>query len=216
MGMANAHGQCTAESGPGTAALVELYTSEGCSSCPPADRWLAGLRERHAPGTLVPLALYVHSWANREFSLSQKKLLPLQRLALVFTPLVVLQGRDFRGWGTKAFEQAVAQINAQPARVRISLALLGADQQGLQVETRAEVPPGVPDAALYVAAYQSGVGHEYVVLEWQGPFPVQGRVVERRTLKLLPGAAAANSGVAAFVQDRATGEVLQALMRTSC
>src|SRR5687767_15441147 len=80
------HGQCIAESGPGTAALVELYTSEGCSSCPPADRWLRGLRERHAPGTLVPATLYVHSWANREFSLSQKKLLPLQRLAFVFTP----------------------------------------------------------------------------------------------------------------------------------
>jgi hypothetical protein len=206
-----------AESGPGTAALVELYTSEGCSSCPPADRWLAGLRERHAPGTLVPLALYVHSWANREFSLSQKKLLPLQRLALVFTPLVLLQGRDFRGWGTKAFEQAVARINAQPAKARISLVLLRADQQGLQVETRAEVPPGVPDAALYVAAYQSRVlGHDYVVLEWQGPFPVQGRVVERRTLKLLPSAAAANSGAAAFVQDRASGEVLQALMRSPC
>jgi hypothetical protein len=233
------HGQCTAESGPGTAALVELYTSEGCSSCPPADRWLAGLRERHAPGTLVPLALHVDYWdyigwkdpyAKREYSLRQRKLSQLQRLALVYTPQVVLQGRDFRGWATKAFEQAVARINAQPAKARISLALLGADQHGLQVETRAEVPPGMPDAVLYVAAYQSRLesrvtagenrgrilSHDYVVLEWQGPFRVQGRVVERRTLKLLPGASPANSGAAAFVQDRATGEVLQALMRTSC
>jgi hypothetical protein len=238
--MASAHAaHCSAESGPGTTALVELYTSEGCSSCPPADRWLAGLGKRHAPGTLVPLALHVDYWdyigwkdpyAKREFSLRQRKLSQLQRLALVYTPQVVLQGRDFRGWGTKAFEEAVARINAQPARARIGLSILGADKQGLQVEAAAELLERTDDAALYVAAYQSRLenrvtagenrgrilSHDYVVLEWQGPFPVQGRVLERRTLQLLPGAGAANSGVAAFVQNRGTGEVLQALMRSAC
>src|SRR5262245_12958409 len=50
--------QCVAQSGAGTAALVELYTSEGCSSCPPADRWLSGLAKRPS-GSVVPLALHV-------------------------------------------------------------------------------------------------------------------------------------------------------------
>ena len=51
---------CEARSGPQTAALVELYTSEGCSSCPPADRWLAKLATT-AP-TAVPIAFHVDYW----------------------------------------------------------------------------------------------------------------------------------------------------------
>lgn len=231
--------QCVAQSGPGTTALVELYTSEGCSSCPPADRWLASLGQRYAPDRVVPLALHVDYWdyigwkdpyARREFSLRQRKLSQLQRLALVYTPQVVLQGRDFRGWGTKGFDEALARINARPARAHLKLELLRADAKGLEVEAAAELAEPVGDPVLYVAAYQSRLEsrvtagenrgriltHDYVVLEWLGPFAVPGRLVERRTLPLLPGAGAANSGVAAFVQSRKTGEVLQALLRSNC
>jgi hypothetical protein len=233
--------QCVAESGPGTAALVELYTSEGCSSCPPADRWLASLGQRYAPGSLVPLALHVDYWdyigwkdpyAKREFSLRQRKLSQLQRLALVYTPQVMLQGRDFRGWGTKAFDDALARINAQPAKARLKLHLLGVDAKGLEVEATAELLERADDAALYLAVYKSKLqsrvsagenrgrilSHDYVVLEWQGPFGFlkEMHLSERRRLALLPGAQAANSGVAAFVQNRRSGEVLQALMRSAC
>jgi hypothetical protein len=233
--------QCVAESGPGTAALVELYTSEGCSSCPPADRWLASLGERHSTANVVPLALHVDYWdyigwkdpyARREFSLRQRKLSQLQRLALVYTPQVLLQGRDFRGWGSKAFDEALARINAQPAKARLKLHLLGVDAKGLEVEASAELIERMDDAALYLAVYESKLqsrvsagenrgrilNHDYVVLEWQGPFgfPREMPLTERRRLPLLPGAQAANSGVAAFVQNRRTGEVLQALMRSAC
>ena len=230
---------CVSESGPNTAALVELYTSEGCSSCPPAERWLGTLPERYPGTAVVPLALHVDYWdyigwkdsyAKREFALRQKKLSQLQRMALVYTPQVMLQGRDFRRWGTQAFDEAVARINSQPAKARLKLSLLRVDERALEVEVTAELASPARDAALYLASYQSRLQnkvtagenrgriltHDHVVLEWLGPLEVQNRRVERRTLPLLPGAAAANSGAAAFVQERRTGEVLQALLRSSC
>ena len=236
--------KCVAESGSRTAALVELYTSEGCSSCPPADRWLSGLGPRgFAPDRVVPLSLHVDYWdyigwkdpyAKREFSQRQRKLSQLQRMALVYTPQVLLQGRDFRDWGGRAFDDAVASINAQPARARISLEIRSFKGSLLDVVASAERlgPATEGDPVLYLAAYQNRLqgpvlagenrgrtlAHDYVVLEWQGPFALgaAGRATERRALPLLPKAVAAHSGVVGFVQDLRTAEVLQALMLPAC
>src|SRR3954469_25856231 len=102
-----AHGEkCTARSGDKTAALVELYTSEGCDSCPPADRWLSSLgAQGYAPDRIVPIALHVDYWdyigwkdpyAHAAHSARQRKMARLARAAMVYTPQVLLQGRDFR------------------------------------------------------------------------------------------------------------------------
>jgi len=234
---------CAAESGPHTAALVELYTSQGCSSCPPADRWLSSLGARgYAPGRVVPIALHVDYWdyigwkdpyAKREFSLRQRKLTQLQRMALVYTPQVMLQGRDFRAWSGPAFDEAVSRINARPAAATIKLRIAALDAGGMRVSTLAKVHDAGrrADAALYLAAYESRLEnrvtagenrgrtlrHDYVVLEWQGPFALSaGALDEERLLPLLPGAVPTNSGVAGFVQNRRTAEVLQALMLPVC
>ena len=235
--------QCQARSGPQTAALVELYTSEGCDSCPPADRWLQGLAGRGlAPERVVPLSLHVDYWdyigwkdpyAHQRHSERQRKLAQVMRARIVYTPQVLLQGEDFRRWGTSAFDEAVARVNARPARANISLILHTGQPATLAAEVRAELldPAQEADAALYLASYENKLvakvvagenrgrtlAHDYVVLEWVGPIAFsKGKVAERRALPLLPKAVAANSGVAAFVQNRRSGEVLQALMLPAC
>lgn len=51
------------ESGPRRAALIELYTSEGCSSCPPAEQWLSSLADNPALWRrIVPVAFHVTYW----------------------------------------------------------------------------------------------------------------------------------------------------------
>jgi len=54
---------CSTYSGTHTTALVELYTSEGCDSCPAADHWLSSLfAQGFRPDQVVPLALHVDYW----------------------------------------------------------------------------------------------------------------------------------------------------------
>lgn len=222
-------GQCVANSRTNTVALVELYTSDRCRSCPPADRWLSDLVKRgYVPERVVPLALHVDygdyiGWKDLhprgDFGSRQRKLTQLQRLALVYTPQVMLQGRDFRGWGTAAFDHAVAGINAVPARARLGLELVSMKSEAVSVRATAEIldPGHLADTALYLAAYESRPDSRHVVLEWQGPLAFsEPRLTLERELPLLPRAVPGSSGVVAFVQNRRTAEVLQALMLPAC
>jgi len=239
-------GQCSAKSAATTTALVELYTSEGCDSCPPADRWLSSLGAKgYAPDRVVPIALHVDYWdyigwkdpyARQAFSARQRKMAALARAAAVYTPQVLLQGQEFRAWRgpfNAPFEQAVAKINARPAKARIALQLDTRSKEAFDVEAAAELLEGLPpaDLGLYLGAYENklisevkagenrgkSLPHDYVVLQWAGPYEFKGaKLVERQRLGLLPKAVPANSGVVAFVQNKANGEVLQALMLPAC
>ena len=237
-------GACSASSAARTVALVELYTSEGCNSCPPADRWLSSLGARgYAPDRVVPIALHVDYWdyigwkdpfAKREFSARQRELAALQRLSFVYTPQVLVQGKDFRSWGGAAFDEALARINARPAQAAIALSLSGPGPDGFEVAVDARLLEASrrESAALYLAAYENKLvsqvtagenhgktlAHDYVVMEWTGPigFGADGGIAEKRRLPLAPKAVPGNSGVVAFIQNRASGEVLQALMRPTC
>src|SRR3569832_721519 len=53
---------CQARSPATLTPVVELYTSEGCSSCPPADRWLSALKDDAAKGRVVAQAFHVGYW----------------------------------------------------------------------------------------------------------------------------------------------------------
>jgi hypothetical protein len=234
---------CSARSPEHTTALVELYTSEGCSSCPPAERWLSGLAEAYSPERVVPIALHVDYWdyigwkdpyAKRAFSQRQRKLSQLQRLALVYTPQVLLQGADFRPWAGREFDRAVGRINAAPARARLQLEIASLSAARLRLLANAQLHAGVDgeDKGLYLAAYENRLEsrvtagensgrtltHDRVVLEWRGPYAFgrDARVATEVDLDLLPGAQASRSGVVGFVQDRRTGEVLQALALAAC
>jgi hypothetical protein len=95
---------CTAHSGPSPASVVELYTSEGCSSCPPADRWLSALTTR---ADVVGLAFHVDYWdrlgwkdrfASPRYTQRQVTQQAVNGARFAYTPQVVVDGHDRADW----------------------------------------------------------------------------------------------------------------------
>ncbi|MFK8013601.1 MAG: DUF1223 domain-containing protein [Marinicellaceae bacterium] len=136
--------------------VIELYTSEGCSSCPPADRWLSSLKNNSELfKSFIPIALHVDYWdyigwtdalAFRENSQRQRLYKHLENLNSVYTPGILKAGKEWRGWystGIKASNDQVGILNIDivnnnikakfdtkdKSEYRLVVALLGMDIQ---------------------------------------------------------------------------------------
>jgi hypothetical protein len=90
-----------------SASLVELYSSEGCSSCPPAETWLNQLKTKPNLWTdLFPVDFHVNYWDNLGWpdrfateSITQRQRDYATRLATdLYTPEFLVNGREWRHW----------------------------------------------------------------------------------------------------------------------
>ena len=219
---------CASRSAPQQTPLVELYTSEGCSSCPPADRWLSSLPA--APtGTGQPAVLaaafHVSYWdrlgwpdrfASPDFTARQAGLMRASGARYVYTPQVVVNGRDWRGWPT------LPAAGAAPARASIAL-----QRRGGQVQVNVAPGPGAPaQLGLWWALLEDGHGsavsagenrgaqlrHDHVVRRY-GQLPAWPAQAEARLPPLVVpanGEGGRQARLLVVVTDAATGAPLQA------
>jgi hypothetical protein len=95
---------CQRTAGAQPPAVVELFTSQGCSSCPPADRWLSTLKGQ---SDVVALSFHVNYWnhlgwkdpyATPDTTDRQRRIQTATQGKYVYTPQVVLNGQDHRNW----------------------------------------------------------------------------------------------------------------------
>lgn len=146
---------CTAQSGAAVTPVIELYTSEGCSSCPPADRWLSTLKakefgketgkeagkeagnESAKQGNAVVQAFHVGYWdyigwvdrfATPAHTQRQKQISAWNKQNGIYTPQMVLNGKDWRGWGSAGPFDTSVTGSKERARSSISLQQIGVDQ----------------------------------------------------------------------------------------
>jgi len=230
--------QCTLQSGRQRVTVLELYTSEGCSSCPPADRWLSSLPKRGVGlDRAVLLAFHVDYWnqlgwvdrfSQARFSQRQHEVAVRNRNPQVYTPQLLLDGRTLRaGSLPDDLDDRLRSINAEPARATIR-AEVARESSALQVNVDVEViaPADGTNADLWLAAFENSLStsvsrgenagvllnHDFVVRDVAGPFSMANngrRHVERR-LEAARDWDLRHTGLAVFVQDRSSGAVLQA------
>jgi hypothetical protein len=236
---------CQSHSSNSRVALIELYTSEGCSSCPPADRWLSGLVPNVvAAEEVVPLAFHVDYWdrlgwrdrfADASYTVRQNAYAKVSGSTFVFTPQVIMAGRNDNAWLNKnSVQNEISKAHNLAPDAIFELRQQSITAGKLEFEVQVQLQQGLSfgDVRVYAALFQNGLvsevargenkgrqlHHDYVVrnlLTSNAPDSA-GSVVFKNQFTLPDDADAGVMGIAVFAQDVKTGVVLQAMSAPVC
>jgi hypothetical protein len=220
VGAGSVHAQaCHSESGAQMPVVVELYTSEGCDSCPPADRWLSTLKDK--PGVLAA-AFHVDYWdrlgwkdrfASPRFSERQALLQATDGARFNYTPQVLVNGSDWRRW-----PELPSAAGSSPVRLMLQ-------REGNQVDVTVQPTTDATRRwALWWAALEDGhdsdvkagensgvrLHHDHVVRHYGSIAPWRGPLVQRIAVPAR-GEAGRALRVIVVVSDADSGATVQAV-----
>ena len=232
-------GACAAEPRDSkTPILMELFTSEGCSSCPPIDNWAARLDQYQpvAHGELILLSEHVDYWDHDGWKDPFSSALWTQRqgsyarmlgLSQVYTPQVIVDGDvEVHPWKTDEVKADLEKAASAPMMaVKIDGAALAGDELAGKVEADGS---GGKHGDVFVAVALEKAETDVLAGENNGKKLTHVGVVQSLVkigkvekgknfegpfrVKLGPGANAGNLRVVAFVQESGPGKVLGAAM----
>lgn len=224
----------------GPAVLLELFTSQGCSSCPPADRILRSLAaDDELRGIVVPLAFHVDYWdrlgwrdpfSSPDWSDRQRDYSRAWRADRVYTPQIVVGGAtDVVGSDERGIRRAIAAELRRRPPVHLAMS---ARADGAQVKVNATVAIdgsiGIGPLDLMLVVFESGFRTDVARGE-NGGRTLENDFVVRRLERIVSMAAAMGStshsavialdprwkterlGVAIFVQHPHTRRVFGAV-----
>ncbi len=145
-------------------ALLALYTSQGCSSCPPAERWLARLgASDQMLGKIVPIAFHVDYWdyigwkdryADPRYSERQRRIARSNHQRTVYTPQFVLNGEDLRP--VSRLGERLPEIVGEPSSYHIHLSARFSEDRKLLVNWKTN-PPLPPAHRMVLALTENGL-----------------------------------------------------------
>jgi len=211
--------------GPGPV-VVELFTSQGCSSCPPADALIRGISRNPAlQGRVIPLAFHVDYWnylgwrdpfSSAEWSRRQMFYAHRFSLSSSYTPQAIVGGAtQFVGSNAAALDSAIVAASQEKREGNVVVTVAGDS-----VTVRAEVPPSSKahldvmlalvenDVTTSVVNGENGgrtLVNDAVVRDLARIATVTGGRVEKTiALKPKPEWNRKNVSVVAFLQDHAT------------
>ena len=211
-----------AADGANNVVMVELFTSQGCSSCPPADEHLAKLADRD---DVLALSMHVDYWdylgwqdtfARAEHTLRQSEYRDRMGARVLFTPQIVVDGTNsVPGVRHDMVEAAIAAAAKAPQRAGIRL---GEEDGMLRAEITGE--PGSWPSTIWVASYDREATVEIEHGENAGRVFTYRNVVEK-LMKVGPwdgdGPASlplpqpsSGEGIAVWLQEDRSGRILAA------
>ena len=231
--------ECTATSGAQRVPVLELYTSEGCDSCPPADKWISELPARKlGVDRVLALAFHVDYWnqlgwidpfSQAAFSDRQRQHSKRRGVSFVVTPQLLLNGQDYRrGTLFDDIEGKIKAINAAKPQADIRVKLSTSSLQ-LRSMIDISVSGGAEQrrALVYLALSENNLAttvkagenkgltlrHDFVVRSLIGPLGLDdnGNLSHTQSFPLDARWKSADTALAVFVQHPQSGEVLQAL-----
>src|SRR5690606_24184946 len=118
------------------------------------------------------------------FSARQRQAAALNGSTFVYTPQLMLNGRDYRGWrNTSDVEKALASVS-RPSSIKLRMQLTELSAGRMHLETSAQAAHAAEDADIYLAIYENNLSsrinagensgrelkHDFVVREWFGPY----------------------------------------------
>ena len=237
--------QCSATSAEHRVPLLELYTSEGCNSCPPTDRWFSSLPGKGLTARkVVALAFHVDYWNDLGWSdpFSKPQYSDRQRAAslrnkarFVYTPQLLLDGRDYRR--ALFLDDIAERVNAighekPAATIRLEQAAQGNNALLVRGEVIVTDATQRANARAYVALYENRLsskvaagenhgkrlGHDFVVRELSRLHSsgMDGNLEFQHRFSLDEAWKPGDLHVAAFVQNEQSGKTLQALAAPIC
>jgi hypothetical protein len=214
-----------------TPVVLELFTSEGCSSCPPADELLS--RMGALTTGVIPLAYHVDYWdslgwsdpfSSSQWTMRQVEYIRAMQLSGSYTPQIVINGRwQCVGSDPNGITRAIAAARAAPppgvVTVRATPPAAGSHKLNVSVSARIVRTAGDKSLVVVVAIYENGLmakidggensGHrvryDYTVRKIIPAFelnPAAGSALENElSVDLDPSWKLDHLGVAAFIQD---------------
>lgn len=225
---------CETQSGKFVTPLVELYTSEGCSSCPPADVWLSQQAHRTDINANF-LAFHVDYWddigwpdrfANPAYTQRQYARVQRKGSTQVYTPQVMVGEQTGVSWSwPDRSESFIKQANTELAVASIALQANGTGEKW-KAKVALTSLNALPDTQWYLAVYQDGLSskvragenagkllrHDRVVRQWLGPYRFNGKDITKDfNIALSNANAMGQTGLLAVLENSSNGRVLQSL-----
>jgi len=229
---------CSKSSPVHTIALLELYTSEGCDSCPPADKAVQQLQviTGLTSDEVIPIALHVNYWdyigwkdpyAQVLHTQRQQDLARLSHARGVYTPGFFINGHELQNWRTDLIND-IKNINQQQALANVRLSVSNVTQRLLQVETESSSQQaGVFHVVLIENSLVSNVKagenkdavlrHDAVVRSWANSIKLMPGIKHKESVELVIPTQSNRKklAVVGFIENQ-NGEVMQSLLLPFC